>query len=264
MQPTPASDSSSEDESFARFASVAVSSAQLEQQAEASRQAAQQRQARARQRRAGGGGVLGAAPGDSSGDEDDGGAFLDAAQLKVAEALQRRLQAELEMEEAGPAAAPLPAADQRQQQPAALAQAGEQADEPSVGVRLFRRVKPGAPIVDPQQQQQQAQQRKEARHKNGNNEAAGGGEGGGPRRVTELQHLEEPTKARCRAAAVEPGDIERGAQAAAQQAAQHVASRLNWLPADDDPSRLSHRRKRRAAKLAAEAAAWRQKRAAAA
>lgn len=224
-------------------------------------QAAQQRQARARQRRAGGGGVLGTAPGDSSGDEDDGSAFLDAAQLKVAAALQQRLQAELDMEDAAAAAA-LPAADQRHQQQPAHAQAGDASEEPSAGVRLFRRVKPGAPVLDRQQQQQQAQQQGSSRRKEGN-AAVERDDGGRMHHVTK-RHLEEPTKARCRAAAVEPGDVEQGAQAAAQQAARNIASRLNWLPADDDPSRLSHRRKRRAAKLAAEAAAWRRKRAAAA
>lgn len=218
-------------------------------------QVAAQRQARARQRRAGGGGILGTAPGDSSGDEGEGGesVFLDAAQLKVAEALQRRLQAELEEE---PAAA---AGEQQQQQPPAAAATEEQApaEDPGEGVRLFRRVKLGTAVVDLQQKQQQQQRKK--RQGNKQNAGADEDEKGSHWRVAQLRHLQPPTKARCQAAAVEGPDILKAAEVAAQQAMQHIASPPGWLPADDDPSRWSYRRKRRAAKLAGEAAAWQQR-----
>lgn len=203
--------------------------------------------------------MLGAARDDSSGDEDDGNTFLDAAQLKVAQALQRRLQAELVMEDASTAA--LPAADQ-QQRPMHQ-QAGDAADDAMTGVRLFSRVKAGAPVVIRQHQRQDVQQQQKKRCRKDSTAADGHGRGSW-RVAAEVLHLKEPNKARCRAAAVEPGDIQRNAQAAAHQAAKHIVSRLNWLPADDDPSRLSHRRKRRAAKLAAEAASWRRNRVAAA
>ncbi|PSC73491.1 hypothetical protein C2E20_3356 [Micractinium conductrix] len=234
----PASSSSSEDDGLDVFAAVTVSAADLQAHAERSKQVAKERQARARARRAGGGGVLGAVPSgaaDGATADPDASLFLDAAQLKVAEALQRRLQAELEDDPApaaGVAAQPAP----QQQQP------GDESD--GGGVRLFRRVKAGAPVVDRQRQQQEQQEW----------QAKDGGRCAGT--VAEVRHLEEPTKARCRAAAVDAANLLAAADAAAQQARQHIAAPLGWLPADDDPCRWSHRRKRRAAKLAAEAAAW--------
>lgn len=196
-------------------------------------QVAQQRAARARQRRAGGGGILGAVPGDGSDGEAEGeSVFLDAAQLRVAEALQQRLQQELEMEEA--AAAPASA------QPADGEDGGQ--------VRLFRRVKAGAPVVD-----RQAQAAAGSGQQPGEEQQAPG------RPAAGRQQLEEPTKKRCQAAAVDAADIQPTAAAAAEQAAPHMYPRPNWLPADDDPARWSHRRRRRAAKLAEETAAWRKR-----
>ena len=202
-------------------------------------QVAQQRAARARARRAGGGGLLGALPTD--GGEGEAGAedgLLDAAQRRVAEALQKRLQRELEglseddQGEQQQAAAPPP-----QQQAAADDGSGEEQ------VRLFRRVKAGAPVLD-RQQLPEAQQQGAAG--DGSSQAASS---------RQARCLEKPTKARCKAAAVEADAILGAAAVALQQSAQHVSPRPNWVPADDDPSRLSHRRKRRLAKLAAEAQA---------
>lgn len=285
------SDSSSSDDDAAMFAAVAVSADDLSQQAERSKQVRSlqacmvhcsapapppaaaatthcrqhesetlvhathparsqltaQRQARARQRRAGGGGILGTltsdgGDGNGSGDEGDS-IFLDAAQLKVAAMLQERIKQELDLEEA-PASAPsvtLPAV--------------ETADsEPSDGVRLFRRVKAGVPLVERRQQQQQQAQPQGGQHEQQQEQQQVSAAAPGQHRT--CRWLEEPTKKRCRAAMVEAADVEAAAAEAARQAAPNIASRTNWVPADDDPSRLSHRRKRRAAKLAAEAHAW--------
>ena len=182
----------------------------------------------------------GALPTD--GGEGEAGAedgLLDAAQRRVAEALQKRLQRELEglseddQGEQQQAAAPPP----QQQQAAADDGSGEEQ------VRLFRRVKAGAPVLD-RQQLPEAQQQGAAG--DGSSQAASS---------REARCLEKPTKARCKAAAVEADAILGAAAVALQQSAQHVSPRPNWVPADDDPSRLSHRRKRRLAKLAAEAQA---------
>ncbi|PRW61114.1 hypothetical protein C2E21_0133 [Chlorella sorokiniana] len=238
------SSDSSSDEDAAKFAAVAISADVLHQQAERSKQVAQQRAARARQRRAGGGGILGAVPTDGSDGEAEGeSVFLDAAQLRVAEALQQRLQQELEMEEAAAAPAAPPAAPQ----PTAAAVDNEDSGQ----VRLFRRVKAGAPVVDRQAQTAAAQA--EGRQQPGEGQQQGGWPTAGKRQ------LDEPSKKRCQAAAVDAADIQQAAEAAAQRAAPHVYPRPNWLPADDDPARWSDRRQRRATKLAAESAAWKKR-----
>lgn len=185
-------------------------------------------------------GAVPAAGGDPGGDS----CLLDAAQLKVAEALQQRLQQELE-EVAAAAAQPPPP-------PAQAADGGRQGEEEQV--RLFRRVQPGAPVVDQQAGSSQQQ-------------AGGGGQPGSGCATQPCpaaragrsgkRALEAPTAARCRAAGVEASDILRAAQAAVQRAAGSIASPPGWMPADDDPARWSHRRRRRAAKLEAEAAARR-------
>lgn len=229
-------------------------------------QLAKKREARARARRAGGGGILGAMPapdaaGAAAGSDDEerdpDSGFLDAAQLKVAEALQQRLNQVLEVEEApAPAAARATAAAAHQQQQHEQQRGGE--GEDGGEVRLFRRVKAGARLIDRQRELgQQAG--------GGSAEADADGAAAAPSRAAAeayRRHLEEPTKKRCRAAATDAAAIEAAAAAAARQAAPRIASPPNWLPADDDPCRWSHRRRRRAAKLEAEAEAWRQKQAA--
>lgn len=191
-------------------------------------------------------------PADGSDGEAEGeSAFLDAAQLRVAEALQQRLQQELEMEDAAAAGAPAGA-------PAAP-QPGAADEDDSGQVRLFRRVKAGAPVVDRQAQATAAQVA-----------AAGGQWAGAGQQLGEQQpaagrpaagkwQLEEPTKKRCQAAAVDATDVQQAAAAAAQRAAPHIDPRANWLPADNDPARWSQRRRRRAGKLAAESAAWKKR-----
>jgi hypothetical protein len=206
-------------------------------------QVAQQRAARARARRAGGGGLLGALPTD--GGEGEAGAedgLLDAAQRRVADALQKRLQRELEgLSDDDPGEQQQAAAPPPQQQATAAAEGDGGSEEQ---VRLFRRVKAGAPVLDRQQLPEAQQQQ--------------GAAGDGCSQATssrEARCLDKPTKALCTAAAVEADVILGAAAAALQQSAQHISPRPNWVPADDDPSRLSHRRKRRLAKLAAEAQA---------
>lgn len=234
MQPSLQEASSSEDEAAARCSVAAISAEALQQDIVDGRKLAKQREARARQRRAGGGGILGAVTTGTAGceDESEASVFLDAAQIKVADILQRRLAAELVE---APATAP----------PGQPQQEAHDDGDGGAGVRLFRQVKPGTPMVDRQQQQQQGTEQEQQDYR--------------PRRVTELGHLEPPTKVRCKAAAVDGADIVQAAEAAAAQTTQHIASPTGWLPADNEPSRWSHRRKRRAAKLEAESAAWRQK-----
>ncbi|KAL4856704.1 hypothetical protein ACK3TF_003108 [Chlorella vulgaris] len=155
---------------------------------------------------------------------------LNAAQLRVAEALHERLG--LEFEDAD-------------EVPIAVQQSAEggKEDEDAAGVRLFSSVPAGVPFLDRACQEGSQQ----------------------PPSTMALQQdgwrakrcLDPPTEARCQAAAVEAAEIVQAAAAAVQRASATIASPTGWMPADDDPSRWSHRRKRRAAKLAAEAAAWR-------
>lgn len=80
---------------MAKFASIAVTGNAIHAAAEKSVQDARKRAIKAAQRRTGGGGVLGMQA-TSDSDAEDG--FLDAAQLRVADALKKRLDKDLELQ----------------------------------------------------------------------------------------------------------------------------------------------------------------------
>ncbi|GAB4821475.1 hypothetical protein N2152v2_008521 [Parachlorella kessleri] len=235
--PTPkrkADDSSSEDD-IAQFAAVAVTSETLQKQAAKSAEANKKKHARAVQRQRGGGGVLGAATG-SDAENGDEPLVLDSVQLKVAEALQQRLSRALEE-------GSLQGPGQQQQHGALLGGPLEEAEDGSStqGVRLFKRVPRGAPLLLQGGSRPAAAAsgsaaarawRKKAKG-GARKEAASYGKGASRGARSSDSNVgseassssgEDEAHQRCLAVAVEPATLQRAAAAAALKAKAHIVA----------------------------------------
>ena len=248
-----ASDSSSDDEDMAKFASIAMSAGDLAKAAvdsaavrrralglwpaqvagqDASHrprcarvQVAQKRRARAVQRRNGGGSAFG------NGDEEEGDVLLDATQQRIADALDKRLGRELEEEEQRPAETEGSGSSGKKkkrgrEEAAAAAAPAAAAAEPAVdatGVRLFRQVPVGA-VLTLERPAPAAPTEKEAKQSKK------------ARRAAALL-ADEALAQQCAAVAVEPEARLAAAAAAAENAKAATAPLGRSDDADPGPSK---------------------------